>query len=173
MSEFRTPHAFENVAQAIQDAVDPEKPQTMGAAINLVNENARAVEDAINSVGTSSNGAAFGTEVTATEGDSPPFTEILDGGVWLVDAVVTGTWIGAAGTFSAQIKDIGGGVYSSLLVQDGAVDPVLFTPSYRYRSLGTSDDRLGVDALYLSGVPANATPAWAVTATYLGPIAPP
>lgn len=50
MSEFRTPHAFENVAQAIQDAMDPEKPQTMGAAINLVNENARAVEDAINGI---------------------------------------------------------------------------------------------------------------------------
>ena len=47
MSEFRHPHPFENIANAIQDALDPNKPDTLGSAINLVNENARAVEDAI------------------------------------------------------------------------------------------------------------------------------
>lgn len=47
MSEFRTPHAAENIAQAIKDALNPDTPDTIGSAINLINENARAVEDAI------------------------------------------------------------------------------------------------------------------------------
>lgn len=66
MSEFRTPHVGENIAQAIQDALDPAKPNTMGSAINLINENARAVEDAINAGGVAT-GAFLADSFTQAE----------------------------------------------------------------------------------------------------------
>jgi len=66
VSQFRHPHPFQNVAQAIQDALDPNKPDTLGSAINLVNENARAVEDAID--GGTTRGAFLSEAFTLSDG---------------------------------------------------------------------------------------------------------
>lgn len=43
--DFRFPHPFENVVDAIKDAADPDTPEDGSLAIQLMNENNRAVED--------------------------------------------------------------------------------------------------------------------------------
>lgn len=48
---FRIPHPFENVGDAIKDALDPDTPADGGLVTQLMNENNRAIEDAINRVG--------------------------------------------------------------------------------------------------------------------------
>lgn len=44
---FRFPHPFENIGDAIKDALDPETPADGSLVIQLMNENNRAIEDAI------------------------------------------------------------------------------------------------------------------------------
>ena len=44
---FRFPHPFENVGDAIKDALDPDTPSDGSLVTKLMNENNRAVEDAM------------------------------------------------------------------------------------------------------------------------------
>lgn len=44
---FRFPHPFENVVDAIKDALDPDTPADGSLVTQLMNENNRAIEDAI------------------------------------------------------------------------------------------------------------------------------
>lgn len=49
--DFRIPHPFENIGDAIKDAFDPLTPATGDAVTQLMNENNRAIEDAISNLG--------------------------------------------------------------------------------------------------------------------------
>jgi hypothetical protein len=47
MTEFRVPHPFQNIGDAIKDAFDPNTPDSTDRVVQLMDENNRAIEDAI------------------------------------------------------------------------------------------------------------------------------
>lgn len=115
MSEFRHPHPFENIANAIQDALDPNKPDTLGSAINLVNENARAVEDAIDG-GTTRGSLIVDQENGVASGVHAVFEWVIPG---RTNTVFSGslTAFGAPPAGTTLYLDIGGTRYKT--VSDG------------------------------------------------------
>lgn len=48
--DFRFPHPFESVVDAIKDALDPDTPADGGLVAQLMNENNRAIEDALGGI---------------------------------------------------------------------------------------------------------------------------
>jgi len=115
MSEFRHPHPFENIANAIQDALDPNKPDTLGSAINLVNENARAVEDAIDG-GTTRGSLISDVEAGVASGVHTSFEWVIPG---RTNTVFSGTLtlFGAPPAGTTLYLDINGTRYKT--VSDG------------------------------------------------------
>lgn len=49
--DFRIPHPFENIGDAIKDALNPDSPADGSLVTQLMNENNRAIEDAMSNLG--------------------------------------------------------------------------------------------------------------------------
>lgn len=70
---FRFPHPFENVGDAIKDALDPDTPSDGSLVAQLMNENNRAVEDALRGQPSASYHRFTHSGVVTLDEQSPPF----------------------------------------------------------------------------------------------------
>ena len=123
---FRFPHPFENIGDAIKDALDPDTPADGGLAVQLMNENNRAVEDALSAMGSGAFDSASGTENLDGSGEcvitlAPPI-DSEKFGIQMVSVNISGTTGASIAWFSLITSTDNYGPYSvNLLSGSGSM----------------------------------------------------
>ncbi len=106
--EFRFPHPFENVVDAIKAAADPGNPEDGGLAVQLLNENNHAIEDRLSAPVDNGYAPVLITKTSAmglagtSDSDTVDFT-IPSEGVWLINPFISPDGI------SGKVTAAGGG----------------------------------------------------------------
>src|SRR5574343_192118 len=117
MAELRITNPFENIAQAIKESITSDDPEDHSLVTTLFNENHRAIEDAVNSLGTTRGTTLIGSwsGVTAGSTNTVPWVLPNNGGYYLLGVELVG-----------QSMPLG---TTLILKQDGVTPTVYSTPS--------------------------------------------